>query len=112
MRKAALLRQASAIKRFLAHAAECLLEVVISTRKASMPSAYELPQLFRALRHGDDPWYRCVFEAMMAYLGKNAKRAHPKRDARTGRARLGLKPLFQIAAQKGAHDTGEQPAVA
>jgi hypothetical protein len=30
---------ASAIKRFLAHAAEYLLEVVISTQKASMPSA-------------------------------------------------------------------------
>ena len=49
---------ASAIKRFLAHAAEHLLEVVISTRKASMPSAYDLPELFRALRHGDGPWYR------------------------------------------------------
>lgn len=103
---------ASAIKRFLAHAAERLLEVVISTRKASMPSAYQLPQLFRALRHGDGPWYRCAFEAMVAYLGTNAKRAHPKRDARTGRSRLGLKPLFQIAAQKGTQDTCEQPAVA
>jgi hypothetical protein len=29
------------MKRFLAHAAEHLLEVVISTRKASMPSAYD-----------------------------------------------------------------------
>jgi IS4 transposase len=38
---------ASAMKRFLAHAAEHLLEVVISTRKASMPSAYELPELIR-----------------------------------------------------------------
>lgn len=103
---------ASAIKRFLAHAAERLLEVVISTRKASMPSAYQLPQLFRALRHGDGPWYRRAFEAMMASLGTNAKRAHPKRDARTGRSRLGLKPLFQIAAQKGTQDTCEQPAVA
>jgi Transposase DDE domain len=32
---------ASAIKRFLAHATEQLLEVVISTRKAAMPSAYD-----------------------------------------------------------------------
>ena len=38
----------SAIKRLLAHTAEHLLEVVISTRKASMPSAYDLPELFRA----------------------------------------------------------------
>jgi len=47
---------ASAIKRFLAHAAESLLEVVISTRKAAMSSAYALPELFRALRQGDGPW--------------------------------------------------------
>src|ERR687895_2728049 len=65
---------AAAIKRFLAHAAEHLLEVVISTCKASMPSAYELPALFRALRYGDGLWYRRAFEAMIAYLGKNAKR--------------------------------------
>src|SRR2546426_5250805 len=76
---------ASALKRFLAHAAEHLLEVVISTRKASMPSAYDLPELFRALRHGDGPWYRRAFKVMIHYLGRNAKRAHPERDARTDR---------------------------
>src|SRR5256885_4260582 len=53
----------SAIKRFLAHAAAHLLEVVISTRKASIPSAYDLPPLFRALRDGDGPWYRRAFKA-------------------------------------------------
>jgi hypothetical protein len=102
---------ASAMKRFLAHAAEHLLEVVISTRKASMPSAYDLPELFRSLREGDGPWYRRAFEAMIAYLGKNAKRAHPKRDNRTGRSRLGLKPMFQIANQQELDDC-EQPAAA
>jgi hypothetical protein len=91
---------ASALKRFLAHAAEHLLEVVISTRKASMPSAYGLPELFRALCHGDGPWYRRAFKAMVQYLGKNAKRAHPKRDDRTGRSRLGLKPIFQLSDKK------------
>jgi len=103
---------ASAIKRFLAHATEQLLEVVISTRKASMPSAYDLPELFRALRYGDGPWYRRAFEAMIAYLGKNAKRAHPKRDDRTGRSRLGLKPVFQLPGQQGLKDNCEQPAAA
>jgi Transposase DDE domain len=103
---------ASAMKRFLAHAAEHLLEVVISTRKASMPSAYELPALFRALRYGEGPWYRRTFEAMITYLGKNAKRAHPKRDDRTGRSRLGLKPLFQLSAQKGLQDNRKQSAAA
>ena len=101
---------ASAMKRFLAHAAEQLLEVVISTRKASMPSAYDLPELFRALRHGDGPWYRRAFESMIAYLGKNAKRAHPERDDRTGRSRLGLKPIFQLSGQKGLRNNCEQPS--
>lgn len=103
---------ASSIKRFLAHAAEHLLEVVISTRKASMPSAYDLPELFRALRYGDGPWYRRAFKAMIRYLGKNAKRAHPKRDARTGRSRLGLKPIFQLSGQQALNDYCEQPAAA
>jgi hypothetical protein len=103
---------ASSMKRFLAHAAEHLLEVVISTRKASMPSAYDLPELFRALRYGDGPWYRRAFKAMIRYLGKNAKRAHPKRDARTGRSRLGLKPIFQLSGQQALNDYCEQPAAA
>ena len=103
---------ASALKRFLAHAAEHLLEVVISTRKASMPSAYDLPELFRALRHGDGPWYRRAFKAIIHYLGRNAKRAHPERDARTGRSRLGRKPIFQLSDQKALTDNSEQPAAA
>ena len=104
---------ASAMKRFLAHAAEHLLEVVISTRKASMPSAYDLPELFRALRHGNGPWYRRAFKAMIHYLGRNAKRAHPERDARTGRSRLGLKPIFQLSDQQQLlTDNSEQPVAA
>jgi hypothetical protein len=77
-----------------------------------MPSAYELPELFRALRYGDGLWYRRAFEAMIAYLGNNAKRAHPKRDSRTGRSRLGLKPIFQVPAQKGLKDNCEHSAAA
>jgi len=103
---------ASSLKRFLAHAAEHLLEVVISTGKAAMPSAYALPDLFRALRDGDGPWYRRAFSAMMRYLGRNAKRAHPKRDARTGRARLGLKSVFQPSESKVLIDSTEEPIAA
>lgn len=103
---------ASSLKRFLAHAAEHLLEVVISTRKTAMPSAYALPDLFRALRHGDGPWYRRVFSAMMRYLGRNAKRAHPKRDARTGRTRLGLKSVFQLSEDQVLINSSEEPVAA
>ncbi len=84
----------------------------ISTRKAAMPSSYALPQLFRSLRHGDGPWYRRAFNAMIRYLGINATRAHPKRDARTGRSRLGLKPVFELSDHKAFMDNGEQPAAA
>src|SRR3989441_776226 len=103
---------ASAMKRFLAHAAEHLLAVVISTRKASMPSAYNLPKLFRALRRGNGPWYRRAFQEMIHYLGRNAKRAHPERDARTRRSRLGLKPIFQLSDQQSLTDNSEQPVAA
>jgi hypothetical protein len=103
---------ASAIKRFLAHAAEQLLEVVISTRKAAMSSAYALPHLFRSLCHGDGPRYRRAFKAMMRYLGLNAKRAHPNRDAQTGRARLGLKPIFELSAHEAFMDNSGEPAAA
>jgi hypothetical protein len=71
-----------------------------------MPSAYALPELFRALHHGGGLWHRRAFEPMIDYLSKNAKRAHPERDARTGRSRLGLKPIVQLADQqvlKGDH---------
>jgi Transposase DDE domain len=103
---------ASALKRFLAHAAEHLLEVVVSTRKAAMTSAYVLPELFRALRSGSGPWYRRAFEAMIRYLGSNAKRAHPQRDARTGRSQLGLKPIFALTDHKALMDSREEQVAA
>jgi hypothetical protein len=103
---------ASAIKRFLAHAAEHLLEVVISTRKAAMRPAYVLPALFRSLRYGDGPWYRRAFQAMIRYLGINAKRAHPKRDARTGRSRLGLKPVFELSGHTTFMDNHKEAVAA
>ena len=103
---------AAALKRFLAHAAEHLLEVVISTRKAAMSSAYVLPELFRSLCYGDGPWYQRTFKAMIRYLGSNAKRAHPKRDARTGRAQLGLKPVFELSDHKALMDNSGEPVAA
>lgn len=103
---------ASALQRFLAHAAEHLLEVVISTRKAAMTPAYVLPELFRALRSGAGPWYRRAFEAMIRYLGSNAKRAHPQRDARTGRSQLGLQPVFELTDHKAFMDDRDERVAA
>lgn len=98
---------AAALKRFLAHATEQLLQVVMSTRKAAMSPAYVFPELFRALRHGDGPWFRRAFAAIIRSLGANAKRAHPRRDARTGRARLGLKPIFALTDNTALTDNCE-----
>jgi hypothetical protein len=103
---------ASALQRFLAHAAAHLLAVVISTRKAAMTPAYVLPELFRALRYGAGPWYRRAFAAMIRYLGSNAKRAHPQRDARTGRSQLGLKPVFELTDHKAFMDDREERVAA
>jgi hypothetical protein len=103
---------AAALKRFLAHAAEKLLEVVISTRKAAMSCAYTLSELFQSLRHGDGPWYRRTFKAMIVYLGDNAKRAHPKRDARTGRTALDLQPGFKVSDRKAIKGKTSQPMAA
>jgi hypothetical protein len=102
----------AALKRFLAHAAESLLEAAISTRKAAMSSVYALPDLFRSLHYGDGPWYRRAFKALISYLGDNAKRAHPKRDARTGRAVLNLKPVFELSDQKTIKDKSSKPIAA
>ena len=98
---------AAALKRFLAHATEHLLQVVMSTRKAAMSPAYVFPELFRTLRHGDGPWFHRAFEALIRYLGTNAKRAHPRRDERTGRARLGLKPIFELTDNTALTDNCE-----
>jgi len=46
-----------------------------------MPSAYDLPKLFRALRYGNGPWYRRALPGDDPLPGRNAKRAHPERDA-------------------------------
>ena len=77
-----------------------------------MSPAYALPELFRSLRHGDGPWFRRAFDAMICYLGRNAKRAHPKRDARTGRAQLGLTPVFALSDHKALMDNRGEPVAA
>jgi hypothetical protein len=98
---------AAALKRFLAHATEYLLQVVMSTRKAAMTPAYVFPELCRTLRHGDGPRFLRAFEARIRSLGANAKRAHPRRDERTGRARLGLKPIFELTDNTALTDNCE-----
>jgi len=85
---------AAALKRFLAHMAQLLVAVPISTRKVAMCATHLLGDIIQALKSGDVTALYAALEATIMYLARHAQRAHPKRDRRTGRAQLGLEPLF------------------
>ena len=85
---------AAALKRFLAHMTQLLLEVPMSTRKVAMCAMHVLGDLVEALQRGDEAGLYAALEAAIMYLARNAQRAHPARDRRTGRSQLGLEPFF------------------
>jgi DDE family transposase len=85
---------AAALKRFLAHMTQLLLEVPMSTRKVAMCAVDILGGIVQALRTGDMVGLYDALEAAMMYLAGHAQRAHPKRDRQTGRSQLGLEPLL------------------
>ena len=86
---------AAALKRFLAHMTQLLVEVPMSTRKVAMCAMHVLGDIVRALQHGDVVGLYAALEAAITYLSCHAQRAHPKRDRQTGRAQLGLEPCFE-----------------
>jgi len=86
---------AAALKRFLAHMTQLLVEVPMSTRKVSMCALHILGDIVRALTRGDIAGLYAALEAAITYLACHAQRAHPKRDRQTGRAQLGLEPGFE-----------------
>ena len=85
---------AAALKRFLAHMTQLLVEVSMSTRKVAMCAVHVLGGIVQALKTGDVAGLYDALEAAMTYLACHAQRAHPKRDRHTGRSQLGLDPLF------------------
>jgi DDE family transposase len=86
---------AAALKRFLAHMPQLLVEVPISTRKVAMGAMYVLGDVGEALKSGDVAELYAALEAAITYLACHARRAHPKRDRQTGRSQLGLEPFFE-----------------
>ena len=85
---------AAALKRFLAHMTQLLLEVPMSTRKVAMCAVHVLGGIVQALKTGDVAGLYDAMEAAIMYLACHAQRAHPKRDRHTGRSQLGLEPLL------------------
>src|SRR2546428_8948492 len=86
---------AAALKRFLAHMTQLLVEVPMSTRKVAMCAMHVLGDLVEALKSGDGAGLYAALEAAITYLACHARRAHPKRDRQTGRSQLGVEPCFE-----------------
>jgi Transposase DDE domain len=85
---------AAALKRFLAHMTQLLVEVPMSTRKVAMCARHVLGDIVGALKRGDEAGLYTAVEAAITYLARHAQRAHPTRDRQTGRSQLGLEPCF------------------
>jgi hypothetical protein len=86
---------AAALKRFLAHATQRACGVATSTRKVAMCAAHALRLLVNALRNASPSEILSAMRKSLSYLASNARRAHPKRDRRSGRSQLGLEPILQ-----------------
>ena len=84
---------AAILKRYCAHLAQRLWQVPISTRKVAMCLHHLLSEIFRALMHAQRQLQKTI-ERALHYLSLNAQRAHPKRDQRSGRLKLGLQHVY------------------
>jgi hypothetical protein len=83
---------AAFLKRYCAHAtAEVLPGANPSTQRTAKALAIHLPELLKLLATQQP--LRRVLQGLFTYLYRYAQRANPKRDARLGRARLGLGPV-------------------
>ena len=84
---------AAVLRRFICQGAQRLAGRPLSTRRVAMSCASTLTQLMTALLHHRRAEAKRLLEKIMAYLGVYAQRAHPKRDRKTGRSKLGLLPI-------------------
>jgi len=87
---------AATLKRYWAHVTQRLRHVAISTRKVAMCVHHVLHDILRAMIHQPRRLNEATTRAI-DYLSRNAKRAHPKRDERTGRQKLGLVHVYGLA---------------
>jgi hypothetical protein len=80
------------IKRGLAHAAEYMLGIELSTERVAKAARHFLDDILRALFSGGGSLSAAVRDAF-DFFRDNARRAHPERDRRTGRLAPGLRPI-------------------
>lgn len=84
---------AALLKRYCAHTTQRLFKVPMSTQKVAMSMQYVLLDILYALLHAPTTLAHMI-ERGFSYLAQNAQRAHPKRDERKGRLKLGLQPVL------------------
>ena len=95
------------LKRFVAHAAERILDIELSTQRVAACARHFFDELLSALQRGTRVMRRCLAQALR-FLGENAKRAHPIRDRQCGRLAAGLRPIATSGAH-GARQRGGAP---
>lgn len=84
------------VKRYWAHMTGRIARIAISTHIVAKCIHHVLGDVLRSLMHRPRQLNGNVARAI-EYLSKNAKRAHPKRDAVTGRLKLGLVHVYGAA---------------
>lgn len=87
---------AAAVKRYCAHMTQRIARVAISTQVVAKCMRHVLPDILHDLMHRPRN-LRTSIERAIEYLSRNARRAHPKRDRRTGRLKLGLVHVYDGA---------------
>ncbi len=87
---------AAILKRHCAHMTQRFAHLPISTQKVAKCIPYVLHDIFHALMHCPRQLNKALMRAL-DYLSKNAQRAHPKRDVLSGRSKLGLVAVYEVA---------------
>jgi Transposase DDE domain len=89
---------AAFLKRFLTHTTQAAFaKAETSTRRAASCLVYHFPRLIQVLISG-----RGVLSALRelaTFLNSNARRAHPRRDRKTGRLEVGLRTVHSREPQ-------------
>jgi hypothetical protein len=87
---------AATVKRYCAHMTQRISRVAMSTRIVAKCIHHVLPDVLYDLMHQPARLQTSV-ERAIEYLSRNARRAHPKRDQKSGRLKLGLAHVYASA---------------
>lgn len=86
---------AAVLKRFTAHATQLSRGVPVSTRRVAMCARLFLGDLCQCALAGFAD-LEDVLDNVFDYLAANAQRSNPRREHKTGRLRVGLKPRLSL----------------